>query len=95
VIARYIDDFGTLLSFSENRPDDVIVGLRPEQPFPHLPDIDDVTDEVEELAVDRVQKVEEMVGAAAAKTQMHIRNPNGAKGKGMVGDGSSHPPCLQ
>jgi hypothetical protein len=78
VISGHVNDFSSALGLSQNSADDIVVGLRPEQPSLHLQDINDVADEIEEVAFNRTQEVEQAIGATASKSQMDVGNPDGA-----------------
>ncbi|GKS57544.1 hypothetical protein YTPLAS18_10710 [Nitrospira sp.] len=54
--------------------------LGPKEALPHLPHIDNVADKVENVAAHGVQKIQQMIGAAAAEAEMYIGNPDGPKG---------------
>jgi hypothetical protein len=95
VISRDVDDIGAVFGLSQNRPQYVVVRLRPEDPPLHFPDIDDVSNEVQILAVERMEEVEEVIGAAATKTQMNVRDPNSAERELVKADRLSHPLSLQ
>jgi hypothetical protein len=78
MIAGHVNHLRAAPGFSQNRAEDIIVRLRPEQPPFHLQDINDVADEIEEVAFKGVQKVEQAIGAAAPKSKMDIGNPDRA-----------------
>jgi len=91
VIPWEVDDFGAVFGFAQNRSHYVVVRLWPEEALFHLPNVDDVPDEVEKFAVDRVKKVEKVIGATATKAQMDIGNPNRAVRQRAEANGLIHP----
>jgi len=68
VIAGHIDDIDAVFGLAQDRSHDVVVRLRPEDPLPHFPDVDDVADQIEILAVDGMEEVQQVIGAASTKT---------------------------
>ena len=72
VIAGDVDDARALLGLAEDRADDVVVRLRPEERLAQAPDVDDVADQVERFGLDRAQEVEQVRGAAAPESQVDV-----------------------
>src|SRR5262249_42734998 len=78
VIAGHVNYLGAALGFSQNRAEDIVMRLRPEQPPLHLEHIDNVADQIEEVAFNGAQEVEQTIGAAAPKSKMDVGNPDGS-----------------
>ena len=52
------------------------MGLRPVNLFLHLPDIDDIADQVQVIAGSGMEEIQQVLGAASGKPEMHVRNEN-------------------
>ncbi len=72
VIARDVDNPGSLPRFAQNFLDDVVVLLRPVNPAPEGPNINEVTDNVERVELVLLQEIEKRVRAAATGAQMNV-----------------------
>ena len=90
VIARDVDDARAVLGLAEDRADDVVVGLRPEERLAQAPHVDDVADEVERFGLDRAQEVQQVSGAAAAEAQVDVRDEHGPKPVSRLGWHRAH-----
>ena len=78
VVARRIDHVGALARLAQDLLHHVVVGLRPEPAPPQLPAVDDVAHQVQALALDHAQEVQQRLGLAAGRAQVHIGDEDGA-----------------
>jgi hypothetical protein len=90
VVAGNVDDARAVFGLAENRANDVVVRLRPEERFAEAPHIDDVADEVKRFRLDRAQEVEQVGSAAAPESQMDVGDEDRAKPKGRLGWRRAH-----
>jgi hypothetical protein len=72
VIAGDVDDARALLGLAQDDAQHVVVFLRPEEALAHRPQVDDVADQKQIVDFDGFQKLEQQVGPAAARPQVHI-----------------------
>jgi len=78
VIAGHVDDLRALARLAQHLLHDVVVRLRPEQAFFHGPAVDDVADQVQHVGLMMTQEVQQMLGLAAARTQVRVGNEDRA-----------------
>ena len=76
MVAGHEDHLGALASLAEEFLNDVVLGLRAIPGFLQPPAVDDVSDEIEMFRIRVPQEIEEMLGLAAARTQMDIGYPD-------------------
>jgi hypothetical protein len=57
VITGYIDDPRPVLGFPQNRPDNIVVFLRPVEILPQTPQVDYVADEIEGVGMNVAEKI--------------------------------------
>ena len=74
MIARQVDDARALARLAQQLLHHVVVMLRPVPAGAQLPAVDDVADQVDGVGIVIAQKVEKLVGLAAARAEMHIGN---------------------
>jgi len=79
VVPGDIDDAGAFAGFAEEFLDDVVMGLRPVNSAPHLPDIDQVADDVESFEFVGSKEFEKSGGVAGAGAEMNVGDPCGTK----------------
>src|SRR5688572_16166203 len=91
VVARDVNDARSFARFAQEFLNDVVMLLRPVNSAPHLPDIDEIADNVERLHFVIAKEIEQRPGVAAARAEMHIRNPRRAQASW---DGCSDHPDL-
>ena len=72
MIARHIDDARALARLAQELLHHVVVRLRPVPARAQLPAVDDVADEIDRLGVVPAQEVEQPLGLAAARAEMHV-----------------------
>ncbi len=78
VVARHVDDLGALARLAQQLLHHVVVLLRPVPRFAQPPAIDHVADEIEIFRFVVAQEIEQKLGLAAARAEMHVGNPDGA-----------------
>jgi hypothetical protein len=78
VVTRNEDDLGAVFGFSQDRPDDVVVLLRPVKCASQTPKIDDVTDQVELVGLDLAQEVQQRGCIASACPEMDVGDEDAA-----------------
>ena len=79
VVAGDVDDAGALARLAQKLLHHVVVRLRPVPARFQRPAVDDVADQINRLGVVHPQEIEELVGLAAARTEMHIREKQRAE----------------
>ena len=72
VVAGDVDEPRALARLAQQLLHDVVVRLRPVPGRAQRPAVDDVADEIEGVGVVPAQEVEELVGLAAARAEMHV-----------------------
>jgi hypothetical protein len=77
VIARHVDDLGAFARLAQDLLDDIVMRLRPEPGAFEPPAIDDVADQIEIIALVMLEEIEQQLGLAAARAQMHVRDEDG------------------
>jgi len=79
MVARDVDDLGTLPGFFQNRADNMIVDLRPVPGFAQFPEIDDIADQIEIIGMSLFQEIEEIFSVGMPGSQVNIGNPDRSK----------------
>src|SRR5262249_43180198 len=72
VVSGDVDDAGALARLAQQFLQHVIMGLRPVPGRLELPSVDDVADQVDGIGVDIAQEIEQLVGLAAADSEMNV-----------------------
>jgi hypothetical protein len=78
VVAGHEHHTRALARLAQDLLDDVVVRLRPEPLAPQLPAVDDVAHQVQRLAFQVTQKVEQRLGPAAGRAEVHVGYPGRA-----------------
>ncbi len=74
VVAGDVDQAGALARLAQQLLHHVVVRLRPIPRRAQRPAVDDVADQVDGVGVVVAEEVEQLVGLAAARAEMHVRN---------------------
>ena len=74
-----VDDACSLARLFQERLHHLIVAAGPIPGSPQLPVIHDIADKIEILGLCASQEIKEIVGLAAARVEMNVRDPDGAK----------------
>ena len=72
VIAGDVDDARALAGLPQQFLHDVVVRLRPIPGRAQRPAVDDVADEIDRFGFVTAEEVEQLVGLAAARSEMHV-----------------------
>ena len=78
VIAGHVDDARSLAALAQELLHHVVMGLRPVPAGFQRPAIDDIADQVDRVGVVMAEEVDELVGLASARAEMHVRHEQGA-----------------
>ena len=78
VVARQVDHARAFPRLPQELLRHVVVRLRPIPGAPQPPAVHDVADEVDRLGIVVAQEIEEQVRLAAARSQMHVGDEQGA-----------------
>ena len=70
-----IDYFCAIAPFAEYFLDDIIMFLRPKEPFFELPSINNITHEIECIALGMFEKMQQISHLCAGCAEVNIRNP--------------------
>ena len=84
VVAGDEDDVRAFACLAQDLLHHVVVGLRPVPVAAQLPAINDVAHQEQRFAVHRAQEVQQRLGLAARRAQVHVRNPHAAHAQGTV-----------
>jgi hypothetical protein len=87
VVSGDIDDPGSAARPLEQGPEHLVLRLRPVHAALQAPEFDDVTNQIQRVALDAVEKVEEVLRAAASESKMDIRHRKQARTRRRVGGG--------
>src|SRR5690606_24364258 len=79
MIAGDVDHAHALAAALHEQLEHLGMALRPEEAVPQAFEIDDVADEIQGLAAHVPQEIEQHVDAACARSEMHVRQKNGAQ----------------
>ena len=79
VIAGHVDDARALARLAQQLLHDVVVRLRPVPGRAQRPAVDDVADQIDGVGFVLAQEIEQLVGLAAARAEMHVGNEKRAK----------------
>ena len=82
VIARYEDHLGAARRLLHHRLQHALVLRRPVPAVAQVPEIDHVSDQVKILRLGVLQKIEQVLGLAGARAEMHVGNPYGPEVQG-------------
>jgi hypothetical protein len=74
VVARNIDEPRSLAGLPQELLDDVVVRLRPVPAGAQLPSVDDVADQIDGVGVMMAKEIQQLLGLACARAEMHIGN---------------------
>ena len=88
MVAGHEDHPRALARLAQHLLHHVVVRLRPEPAPLQLPAVDDVPDQIERLALDRAQEVEQRLGLAAGRAQVHVGNEHGADRQRLLREGT-------
>ena len=72
VIAGHVDDAGALARLAQQLLHHVVVSLRPVPVRAQRPAVDDVADEIDGLGFVPAQEIEQPLGLAAPRAEMHV-----------------------
>jgi hypothetical protein len=78
VVAGHIDDRGPGLGLVQDGAHDVVVRLGPIQAAFHVPEVDDIPEQVQVIALDGIEKVEQVMGLAVFGAQVDVGDPDAA-----------------
>src|SRR5262249_3547839 len=76
VVAGHIDHMCALACLAQYLLHEIVVALSPVPAAAKTPAVDDVADEIKTLGFSMSKEIEEKLGLAAARAEVHIRDPN-------------------
>jgi hypothetical protein len=92
VVARHVDHARALARLAQDLLHHVVVRLLPVPAPLQAPAVDDVADQVERVGLVPLEEIEQELGLAAGRAEMHVGNPDGAVPmRGRIVDGLERP----